>query len=135
MKAIMNFESFRIKKIDYLVNNMNDRNESNDSASLTLNAGTSEIDEEGTARLELELNIEDKGLDYDRTIKVVVIAIFNFENSESTSNEYLENLLRINGTAIVLPYIRSLISNLTGFDNSTDHVLLPALNVEGMFKE
>ncbi|MCD8850914.1 hypothetical protein [Staphylococcus xylosus] len=72
---------------------------------------------------------------YNRKIIVAVQGKFSFENTENSDIKVMEDLLRVNGTAILMPYIRTLISNLTAFDNSTDHVLLPTINVNSLLED
>lgn len=134
MNAIMEFQSFRITNVEYEVKNLdkNDNSQIKD-ASLRINVGTSNIENEG-AQLELEVIVEDGNDSYERTIKVVILGLFKFQ-AQGIKDEESEELLRVNGTAIMMPYIRSLISSLTGFDNSTEHVLLPTINVNAIFED
>lgn len=136
MSTILEFESFRVVSVDYKVENkeVDTTEESkNGIANLRLNAGSSDIDEDGRAQLQIELNVKDSGKDFDRNIKLSVIGLFKFNDTENM--DYLENLLKVNGTAILMPFIRSYLSTLTGFDNSTEHLLLPAMNVSQLFDE
>ncbi|MEB7657635.1 hypothetical protein NGB24_07180 [Mammaliicoccus vitulinus] len=136
MSTILEFKSFRVVSVDYKVENKesNTKDEGkNGIAKLRLNAGFSDIDENGNAQLQLELNVNDSGEDFDRTIKLSVIGLFKFNDTEDM--DYLENLLKMNGTAILMPFIRSYLSTLTGFDNSTEHLLLPTMNVSQMFDD
>ncbi|MFY2151829.1 protein-export chaperone SecB [Mammaliicoccus sciuri] len=139
MNIIMEFKSFRVISVDYKVENQNEdtnldinEDEENDIANLRLNAGFSDIDDNGNAQLQLELNVKDSGDDFLRTIKLSVIGLFKFNEFEN--KDYTEKILKENGTAILMPYIRSYLSTLTGFDNSTDHLLLPTINVSAMFE-
>lgn len=134
MNAVMEFQSFRITNVGYEVKNLdkNDNSQIKD-ASLRINVGTSNIENEG-AQLELEVIVEDGNDSYERSIKVVILGLFKFQ-AQGIKDEESEELLRVNGTAIMMPYIRSLISSLTGFDNSTEHVLLPTINVNAIFED
>nr|WP_275086785.1 protein-export chaperone SecB [Staphylococcus delphini] len=113
---------------------MNQEKDENDKTSLRVNAGTTEINEDGVGQLELEINIAEKENEYLRDIKVKALGIFEFPNIENNQGYDLDEILKVNGTAILFPYIRTLISSLTSFDDSTEHVLLPAINVKSMFE-
>lgn len=117
------------------LNTVNQEKEENDKTSLRVNAGTSDINEDGEGQLEIEFNIFEKEEGYSREIKIKVLGIFEFPNKKNNNEYNLDEILKINGTAILMPYIRTLLSSLTSFDDSTEHILLPALNVKSMFEQ
>ena len=63
-------------------------------------------------------------------LKMTSVGIFNYTAQEE---ELLLNFMSVNGPAIVFPYIRSFISNLTSL-SGFETVTLPTLNLSG-FKE
>lgn len=134
MQSVMRFESFRILEIEYkFVEEMEEDN-------LTFEVKTSNIEIDNINKshdLLIKIEMKDKNKDnsYNRKIVVAVQGKFSFENNESSDIKEMENLLRINGTAILMPYIRTLVSNLTAFDNSTDHILLPTINVNSLLED
>lgn len=133
MDIIMDFKSFRLMNVE--LNTVNQEKEENDKTSLRVNAGTSDINEDGEGQLEIELNISEKEERYSREIKIKILGIFEFPNKKNNNEYNLDEILKINGTAILMPYIRTLLSSLTSFDDSTEHILLPALNVKSMFEQ
>lgn len=134
MQSVMRFESFRILEIEYkFVEEMEKDN-------LTFEVKTSNIEidninERHDLLIKLEMKDKNKDKSYNRKIVVAVQGKFSFENNENSDIKEMENLLRINGTAILMPYIRTLLSNLTAFDNSTDHILLPTINVNSLLED
>lgn len=134
MQSVMRFENFRILEIEYkFVDEMEEDN-------LTFKVKTSNIEldnvnESHDLFVKLEMQDKNESKSYNRKIIVAVQGIFSFENTENTDIKVMENLLRVNGTAILMPYIRTLISNLTAFDNSTDHILLPTINVNSLLED
>ncbi|QPS98493.1 protein-export chaperone SecB [Staphylococcus equorum] len=134
MQSVMRFESFRILEIEYkFVEKMEKDN-------LTFEVKTSNIEidninESHDLLIKLEMKDKNKDKSYNRKIVVAVQGKFSFENNENSDIKVMENLLRINGTAILMPYIRTLLSNLTAFDNSTDHILLPTINVNSLLED
>lgn len=131
MSSIMEFKSFRLMNVELDTKNSDN---SKNNTKLRVNAGTTDINEDGEAQLEIEINVEEIEKGYSRTIKIIVLGIFNFPNMQDSNDYDFEYLLKVNGTAILMPYIRSLISSLTSFDDSTEHILLPAINVQSMFE-
>lgn len=134
MQGVMRFENFRILEIEYkFVDEMEEDN-------LTFKVKTSNIEldnvnESHDLFVKLEMQDKNESKSYNRKIIVAVQGIFSFENTENTDIKVMEHLLRVNGTAILMPYIRTLISNLTAFDNSTDHILLPTINVNSLLED
>lgn len=133
MDVIMEFKSFRLMNVE--LNTINQKKKDDDRTKLRVNAGTSDINEDGEAQIEIEINIEEKENEYLRNIKVKVLGIFKFTNENEYKDYDLEEILKVNGTAILMPYIRTLISSLTSFDDSTEHILLPAMNVQAIFNQ
>ncbi len=131
MRAIMNFESFRIMENNYNIEilDSNATEEEQKNASIQVNISHSNV-EKNNGVLELALMIFDFGSDYKREISIKVQGVFSFEDVDD--DDYRENLLRVNGSAILMPYIRNYVSMITGFDNSTEHLLLPTMNIQAL---
>ena len=81
MDIIMNFKSFRLMNVE--LNTVNQEKEENDKTSLRVNAGTSDINEDGEGQLEIEFNIFEKEEGYSREIKIKVLGIFEFPNKKN----------------------------------------------------
>ena len=77
--------------------------------------------------------MSDAGENYDRDIKIIVMGLFKITEQDDYKGEDIERILKVNGTAIMMPFVRSFISDITSFDDSTDHILLPTMNVQAMF--
>lgn len=133
MSAIMDFSSFRVVKTNCEIENDETVfSESENNTSFSVSVSNSAI-EDGGGLLELEVNVNDHGEGYKREITVIIQGIFKFE---STDTDYdLNSILRVNGSAILMPYVRNYISMLTGYDNSTNHILIPTINVQSIFEE
>ncbi|MBF0749781.1 protein-export chaperone SecB [Mammaliicoccus lentus] len=131
MRAIMNFISFRVMENNYNIEILNSKTTEEDqqNASMQVNISHSNV-ENNNGILELALIISDFGIDYRRDISIKVQGVFSFDDVDD--DDYCENLLRVNGSAILMPYIRNYISMITGFDNSTEHLLLPTMNIQAI---
>lgn len=146
--AKINLEAFKLKNIQYkLIDDKIDNTDAikledldTSNIELQLNSGETAYNEETNAgRLTLILSVIENHPAYDRFIDLEIEGYFKYDTnimelSEDEFNEY-QGLLQINGTAIILPYIRSYVSNLTAFDNVTQHLLIPTVNVYDLYKE
>ena len=144
--AKINLDAFKLKSLDYkLIEDKVDDIESiepealsHSDINLQINRGdTAHHEENNVGRLSLEITVTEKNKLYDRIIDLDIEGFFKYDkqldvNNEEEFREY-QDLLQINGTAIMLPYIRSYISNITSFDNVTQHLLLPTMNVYDLF--
>lgn len=75
-----------------------------------------------------------KGKDSTLEMDVKISGLFKFENSEITENEAKE-MLKVNGSAILFPYVRTLIQSLTSYDCNNEKVMLPAINMAEVIKD
>lgn len=57
-----------------------------------------------------------------------------FEFNETFNKAEISRFLKVNGAAILYPYCRAIISNITGLD-SNQNILLPVLNFANINKE
>lgn len=81
----------------------------------------------------LELDVEIKEEHNRFNIKLVTISTFNFD-PDANLEEYKSTLFVENAPAIVFPYIRAYISNLT-VQSGLFTITLPTLNLSGLAKD
>lgn len=79
----------------------------------------------------LKLNI--KVLTKDRYIELEMIGIFKFDKNFIEKDK--DKFLRINGTAILYPYIRAYISTITSFDKVGSPAILPTINFQKFYDD
>lgn len=60
---------------------------------------------------------------------------FDYNLGEDESEHGFDSFLRINGVAILYPYVRSLISNITNLSNEYPGYNLPTINVHRVLEE
>ncbi|WP_003545051.1 protein-export chaperone SecB [Desulfotomaculum nigrificans] len=65
-------------------------------------------------------------------LEVEMIGFFKYESS--LPPEQVEILLKVNGTAILFPYLRSIVSSLTA-NSGFQTLVLPIVNVHKMFEQ
>ncbi len=73
---------------------------------------------------------KEKNLPFHLSVKI----IGNFTIKESFSSEEVANLCRINATALLFPYLRAFISNLTSLAG-IPNLILPTINVRKLLYE
>lgn len=66
------------------------------------------------------------------SLEIELVGFFKFETT--LEPERIEKLLRINATAILFPYLRSIISSITA-NSGFQTLILPIVNVHKMFEQ
>lgn len=117
---VIELESYRISDIEYKVfNNKEDLdNHPIENGVIGVNVQLNEDETNAILRVRSEL-VDENNL---RSILFEITGFF-IVNTEEMKEEYL----RVNGTAILLPYLRTLVSIMTSLDNK-DAIILPTLN-------
>lgn len=121
-KPVIEFEAYRIINIDYKVyDDLKDLEEfAEDMSALSAWVGIDE--EEEHAQIKLKTVVSDE--DNLRSITVEVAGAFKINDKKDVKSH-----LTSNGTAILLPYLRSIVSMVSSFDNK-NAILLPTLRLD-----
>lgn len=127
----------KLKFIDYVVNNIEFRNNYNYDAKKTkldfdINSAVDFTDDSHfSLGLQVELFRDAQENNFPFNFKVEVIGQFEIEaSSQEERMKYAEQ----NAVAILFPYVRALISTFTAASN-VQPVILPPINVVGYLKE
>lgn len=92
--------------------------------------------EENKAAVNLMVNINEKLENPIFTVSVSIVGFFEFVDVENESAVYsFDQLLKINAIAILYPYLRSVVSDITGKSNIYPNYNLPIINVVEKLKE
>ncbi|MDZ5782124.1 protein-export chaperone SecB [Marinococcus luteus] len=141
MQADLEFKKFRIKNLNYNVIDEEVEEGKRGKIDIRFNVGSSDVEIseeiEGVRKKTstLSLGVEVKAykkqtiLDLDITIEGIFLTDLEIKDEE------LHSLVKTNGSAIVMPYIRNIISMVTGYDNTYNQVLLPAFDTHKMFDD
>ncbi|WP_413523126.1 hypothetical protein [Lactococcus raffinolactis] len=129
-KPIIEFDSYRITKIDYKVVNDSEELRKELPRHGDIKVSTGFNDDESRAVLIIETIVID--IEQQRKAIVEISGFFKVNPDEGTESnrEYLE----INGVAILFPYIRSIISFITSLDNEKA-IILPTINTTDFGKD
>lgn len=130
--AAFSFKNYRFSKVEINLDNFSEISEYNIifNPKGVLNLGKQDFN------LFLEFSAENVNSDHCFA-KIICIATFRFSNPLS-SVEDLPDYFYANALAIVFPYMRAFISNVTLMANFDFPVILPTLNLTGLqakFKE
>ena len=68
-------------------------------------------------------------------VKVTLEGNFKYNASEDKINFGFEKLLRKNATAILFPYLRAIVSQLTTMGNEYQPLLIPAMNIGALLEK
>jgi preprotein translocase subunit SecB len=71
----------------------------------------------------------------DFYLEAQIFGAFNINLDEEMSIESKESMYRINAIAILFPYLRSLVSDITSKGSDGDQIILPPLNIQKMLGE
>lgn len=127
-EAIISFDSYSIDKFIYShepIENMEIKEKFDLSVSPSL------TDNLASGLLTVEVKLKAK----DKYIYIRLLAFFDIgENFKKESKEDdIEKILVVNGTAIVFPYLRSIVSMVSSLD-SEDIIVLPTINTTTLAK-
>ncbi|MDN6070591.1 MAG: protein-export chaperone SecB [Lactococcus plantarum] len=124
---VIQFEQYRIEKINYCIIDDNDTTE----YKLKLSTGVAIAEDGKTGRVQFDLSLPDK--QNNRKIDVVISGYFTFREDINKENDK-QKFLSVNGAAILFPYLRTVVSMVTVLDKN-EAILFPTLNFQEMMKE
>ncbi|MCM2674074.1 protein-export chaperone SecB [Alkalicoccobacillus plakortidis] len=137
MKASLNFENYFVLETFYFNNPFPPETDEEESDDLTpqFKWNIQHRDKENLtdAGVFLEVLIGDKDEGHF-CVEAHVLGLFTIEDNE-IENDEKERLYKINAIAILFPYLRSLVSDLTSKGNSADQIILPPLNIHSMMEQ
>ena len=122
--AKISFENYAVNKI--ILKDLDENGDTEETkGNFEINVG---IDENKEI---IKLNM--KVLPKDRYVEIEMIGIFKF--SENFPEEDKEKFLRINGAAILYPYIRAYTSTITSFDKTGNALIVPTINFQRLYED
>ena len=123
MEPVLQFEGYQIEKIIYEKNiETSDENNINVEVSTGLNS------ERDKGKVELSINVLESN--ENRKLEISLVGFFTFSNVDDDKKT---EILAINGTSILYPYIRSVASMVTSQDSSPA-IILPTVNTINFLK-
>jgi len=130
-EAILNFEHYYVEEMNYVQNDSFNLETDKLNVDYTIigNIQISKSENKESVTLVIECgDLEKESCPF--YIKVKITGIYSYNGEEKD----LENFLKQNGVAILFPYARSLISDLSGKSNLFPQYNLPLINVPTMLE-
>lgn len=130
----INFEKYLIQKTIFEIND--EYKSTNQQLELDLEINNEiEIDEENSIAL-IKINClvfkDSKKNNFPFTLEVSIVGFFEYETKSSI--EEIFDLLEINGSSILFPYLRSYITTITS-NAGIPPLIIPTLNIVELLKE
>lgn len=128
--GVLKFNGYNVEKLNYIRNNSKNINDSNEVVSLTPQIMFKIVlkkdnNLKGNLLIGVRLGYEDNTLPFK--VEAVVKGYFELEGEENTELESIYKFYLQNGTAILYPYLRAMVTTLTGTGNY-QAIILPTVN-------
>jgi preprotein translocase subunit SecB len=131
--AVISFQNYRIEKIDYRINeNYTSQKDVGFDLDFNINLKISTESHQAAVVLEIIINKDFAKNNQPIFLNVVIIGFYSYDSS--LSDEKLNDILKTNAVAILFPYLRGFISNIT-VNSGMPPVILPTLNIIEFLKE
>lgn len=132
LSGYMEFKGFRLVKLNYEIKD-EEKTAGKESTNIKFNIGYAlpEEDSGKTGFLLVSCAVDQFRAQDKMEIEVMLEGAFSFTNQDP---EFIKEFIRLNGTTILMPYIRNVISMVSGYDTTKNHFLLPTVNVQQLFE-
>ena len=129
----LKFENYLVKEVNF---NINSSFENNDKLDLDIDFNQElEIDYgQKKAVIVLECNLFRDAIKNNYPFELNISMMGFFEFSSELKEDEITNMLEVNGTAILFPYLRSIITTITS-SMGIQPIILPNMNIVKMIKE
>lgn len=128
------FDNYKITNISFQLNN-----EFKPSGKITLNfdveRNISINDEENKANIELIFILWDKPERENYPFRIEINIVGTFSADDDMDRLQFEKMCKYNGTAILFPYLRSALTDITKISNFGPPVVLPSININNLLKQ
>jgi preprotein translocase subunit SecB len=126
--SVLNFEGYRVKQMEYLRNEKFNASSQNIVFDPELHIKTNVDGTNIIVNLSVVVGSVDKK-EFPFKVTCEVEGEFEYNATEDTEKVGLDTLARNNCTAILYPYVRALVSNLTNASNEFAGYNMPTINV------
>ena len=125
---VLEFNGYSVKEIQYKKN----EHFKSDETSVNLNPNFDFNYDVKDSTINVELSIKIGNMDSDNlpfSVYVSIVGKFTFHAEEDTQSVGLTELVQTNSLAILYPYLRALVSNITNYSEDFPAYNLPTINV------
>ncbi|HJG39012.1 protein-export chaperone SecB [Lactobacillus amylovorus] len=129
--AVISFENYRVLELSYKrKTDIKKTNTINLKPKILNKINIDNSQKRATVRLGVVIDEE-----VPFKLKVEIEGTFLYDVKEDPNKIGFKNLLNTNAVAILYPYLRSLVSSLTGMSNEFAQLILPTVNIAQMLKD
>ncbi len=123
---VIQFKRYEVEKINYII--LNEDESTKSKMKFLVSGALSDDSEVGVVTLDISLPQKEQ----KRKIDVIISGYFTFRE-DLTSDKEKHQYLGVNGTAILLPYLRAIVSMVIVLDKN-EAIVFPTLNVSELMK-
>lgn len=134
MESLLKFENYKVLEVQYrtsLKNPIYDQAELNPVFNVGIGINN-ENNKQSIVKLSVEIGNKDN--DDEEYLFVEIVGFFKYDSEEEIDEEELYTVYRINGTAILFPYLRSMVCDVTG-KGDQPAILIPPINIYSLFED
>lgn len=124
------FDSYRVNNISFYINKQFEKGEVEIDFNVESNLSVNE--EQNKARIIFELILWDEPEKNNLPFKLSLKAEGYFSADESMNKEHFIKMCKYNGNAILFPFIRSAVLDITKTSNFGPPVALPLININSL---
>ncbi|MFT8410707.1 MAG: protein-export chaperone SecB [Schleiferilactobacillus perolens] len=132
--AVIKFDDYEVNSLKY-ERNSNYDDKSNISSfkykpEFEVTSGVNEEEHKATVRLVFKTPA-----DFPFHVEADISGHFTYNPDEDEAQIGFKRLLNVNGSAIMFPYLRALVSQITGMSNEFPSLILPTINLAAYFDQ
>ncbi|WP_353421613.1 protein-export chaperone SecB [Staphylococcus delphini] len=134
--ASIGFKNYNFRNFSYRVNeNLEIENIDRFEVESDLSAKIAFEDNQAYIIMDCQIGNDDISCPFIINVELTGVFDIEFEKDDEQDIEQLKELLSQNAIAILYPYIRSLVSDITSKANSFDTFIIPVANIAKVMKE
>lgn len=128
MKALLQFNKFKVLEMIYKSSLRGSFEDDIVSPTFGVQIG---LNEDNIRQAIVQLTVEIGEQSEEDYLRVVIAGFFTFDSDDEVSDDVIHKYYELNGTAILFPYLRSIVSDLTS--KGEDHpIILPTINIPAL---
>lgn len=129
--TVLNFNGYKVLHCEYIRNDIFDNSQSEIDMDHKLKANTNIDIDNNTSEIEISVSVGSiEKTNQPFKVEVSLIGSFSYEINEDENSIGFENLLKVNGTAILYPYLRALVASITNLSGEYPGYNMPTLNIK-----
>jgi preprotein translocase subunit SecB len=135
MEAILQFKDYHVLHTEYLYNPFAEEKEARIRPQFDFEIDFPEENNKKLAFIRLGVKLGDEQLiEHPFFVSATILGVFAIKTSKEIDEELILDFYKVNAVAILFPYLRSLVSDLTSKGSETP-IILPTMNVVEMIRK